>query len=75
LRGLGLDIDGISCRGQADKLIEVLHARRSLDLATPKQLKYLIHFKHPSPESATIKEATDFLGRYFRQKPQTAKTI
>lgn len=61
----GLDVDTVKCWGQADKLIDTIHARARMDLATPKQVKWLKRFGHPNPHTATFKEASSILTKRF----------
>lgn len=65
LERLGIGIDGLNMRGQASKLIEVIQQRRSANLASPKQVKYLREFGHPRPETCTRDAASAFLDNKF----------
>ncbi|MDP0498702.1 MAG: DEAD/DEAH box helicase [Verrucomicrobiota bacterium JB022] len=64
----GLDLESIKCKGHASKLIDLLIKRREMGLATPKQVKWLIQFKHPEPWSATFGDATEFLDQRFGKR-------
>lgn len=70
LRTMGLDVESIKTKGHASKLITLLRARSDLNLATPKQLKYLRQFGHPNPELCTMKEASAFLDEKFGKKKE-----
>lgn len=70
LRRMGLDVESIKTKGHASKLITLLRARSDLNLATPKQLKYLRQFGHPNPELCTMKEASAFLDEKFGKKKE-----
>ncbi len=70
LERIGFDASTVKSRGHAGQIMDMLHKRRELNLATPKQMKHLIRFKHPSPETATFEEATAFLDSRFK-KPKT----
>lgn len=61
----GFDTDGITCRGHASKILDLLFTRREHGLATPKQLSYLRQFGHPQPELASFQEAQSFLSERF----------
>lgn len=65
LSSAGFDPESIRDRGHASAIIDCLMTRRKLGLATPKQVKYLRALGHPSPETATFAEASEFLdGRW-----------
>ena len=68
----GFDADSIRDRGHASAIIDVLMTRRRLGLATPKQLRYLRQLGHPSPETATFAEATEFLNAQWGARPATS---
>lgn len=72
LEKAGIDIQGVAYRGHASKLIDILFTRRNLKLATPKQVKWLRKFQHPSPNTATFEEATAFLDQKFNKKSEAA---
>lgn len=63
----GLDCDTVSCFGHASKLIDTIFSRARMDLATPKQVKYLRKFGFPSPHTATFQQASDYLTRRFNK--------
>jgi type I site-specific restriction endonuclease len=70
LEAMGIDLESVKCKGHASKIINRLFERRKLKLATPKQVKWLVRFKHPSPHTATFVEAGVFLdGKFNRNKP------
>lgn len=64
-----LDAFGISCKtkGEATQLMNKLFERSRSKLATVKQLKWLITYKHPSPHTCTQKEAKDFLDERWKK--------
>lgn len=68
-----IDTDTIKCKGHASKILDVLFSRRKLNLATPKQVRKLRQLGHPSPETATFSEASEFLDRKFKQQPKEIK--
>ena len=66
LDNFGLDSEAIASKGMASQILDrVMTRRRKLNLASPKQLKWLIRFKHPSPHTATFTEAGLFLDMRF----------
>lgn len=74
LERAGFDREAFKCKGQAHEFIDRIVQRRQQGLATPKQLKWLIKFKHPSPQTATFEEAGAFLDMKFnvRKEPKAA---
>jgi superfamily II DNA or RNA helicase len=68
----GFDVEALKGKGHASQIIDRLFSRRSAGLATPKQLKWLIKFHHPSPQTATFGEATAFLDLKFGVKKEQA---
>lgn len=65
LERMGFGLERVTCKGHANKLLEILFARRDLGLATPKQVKWLVKLGHPDPYAATFAEAGEFLDRNF----------
>jgi superfamily II DNA or RNA helicase len=61
----GIDVESITCRGHASKIIDTIFNRRRLNLATPKQLKWLVKFKYPDAHTATFNDASAFLDKKF----------
>ncbi|MBC2595655.1 DEAD/DEAH box helicase [Ruficoccus amylovorans] len=61
----GFDTDSIVYRGHASKILDLLFTRRDMKLATPKQLAWLRKTGHPSPETATFDEASEWLSDCF----------
>jgi superfamily II DNA or RNA helicase len=55
-------------RGQASMVMDRLFDRSKKKLATVGQLKYLIQFRHPHPETATFEEASKFLDSKFAKR-------
>jgi len=73
LANAGFDGADIKCRGHASRLIDQIFKRRTMGLATPKQLKWLVKFKHISPNTATFADANSFLDTKFNKgKDQAA---
>lgn len=65
LENAGFDMSGISCMGHAAKIIDVLISRRNAGLATPKQMKFLKKFRHPSPDTCSFTDAKSYLDAAF----------
>jgi len=65
LERAGFDVAALKGKGHATQIIDRIFRRRAAGLATPKQLKWLIKFKHPSPQTATFEEASAFLDLKF----------
>ncbi len=63
----GFNLQDVTYRGQASKILSVLFDRQERNLATPKQVKLLKRFRHPYPHLATKAEAGHFLGKKFRR--------
>lgn len=61
LERAGFVVAELKGRGHATEILDRVFTRRTAGLATPKQLKWLIKYKHPSPQTATFGEATAFL--------------
>lgn len=72
---LGVNPDGVMNRGHAHVILKDLLKRTKRHLATFRQLRYLIKYHHPSPHTATVQEATEFLekiwGKGRRDKQMT----
>lgn len=66
-----LDRFGLRCqtKGEASLVIGRLFERSRDKLATVRQLMWLVRMKHPSPETATAKEAKAFLDEKWGKKP------
>lgn len=75
LARFGIDAESVKCRGHASALLDRLVSRSQLGLATAKQMMWLKKLGHPSPDTATFDEATDFLNSKFNKpKPTFAAT-
>lgn len=61
----GFDVDEITTRGQASKVLDLLFLRRQKGLATPKQLKLMKQHGHPAPAEATFDEASRWIDAKF----------
>lgn len=68
LAQIGIDVESVSCKGHASKILNTLFERRAMNLATPAQVKWLAHFKHPSPHTANFVEAGVFLDKWFGKR-------
>lgn len=62
----GFDPESIASREHASKILDRLAVRRQAGLATPKQVRMLRRFGHPTPDRATFSEASAFIDRHFR---------
>lgn len=64
-----LDRFGLKCatKGEASMVMNRLFARSKNKLATVKQLMWLVRYNHPSPETATFKEAKAFLDERWKK--------
>jgi superfamily II DNA or RNA helicase len=65
LEKFGVDKSTVQNKGHAKLLLDTIFARQRMNLATPKQVKYLLQFKHPNPHMATFEEAKLFLASKF----------
>lgn len=65
-----LDRFGLTCnsKGEASMVMNRLFTRSKDKLATVKQLSWLVRYNHPHPETATAKEAKDFLDARWAKK-------
>lgn len=72
---LGVNPDGVQNRGHAHVILKDLLKRTRKHLATFRQLRWLIKYRHPSPHTCTIDDATKFLdkrwGKGRRDKQMT----
>ena len=69
-----LGFEEVSSKGLATQIIDRVVQRREAGMATPKQLKWLIKFRHPNPRNATFAEASAFLDTKFNiRKPAVEK--
>ena len=69
IENAGFDMESVKGFGHASRIIDKLFHRRDAGLATPKQMKWLIKYRHPSPHTATFQEAHDFLDAKWNKKP------
>lgn len=79
LRNFGVDPKALQNRGHAHQILTHLFQRRAKKLATFRQMRCLIKYQHPSPQTATFEEATKFLDFVFAgasslRKPETSST-
>lgn len=68
LAGSGIDVEMVQNRGHASALLDLIFTRRKMKLATPKQVRILKKYKHPSPNLATFEEANAFISKAFGNK-------
>jgi superfamily II DNA or RNA helicase len=68
LRKLRINPESVKSRGLASKIIDVVIQRSKLGLATAKQVEFLRKNGHPSPETATFKEATAWVNERWHKK-------
>lgn len=68
LAQFGVDPDAVPCKGYASLLLDRIFSRRSLNLATPKQLHWLRKTGYPQPELATFAEASAWLNQQFNRR-------
>lgn len=57
----GFDVEAITGKGHASKIIDLLMTRRQMGLATPKQMRLLQRFDHPAPATCTFADASAFI--------------
>ncbi len=69
----GFDPETIVSREQASKILDRLAVRRQAGLATPKQVRLLKRFGHPTPDRATFTEASAFIDQHFRRSMAPVK--
>lgn len=72
LEKAGFSATGIKCFGHASAILDRLAVRRMEGLATPKQVRMLARFQHPSPETASFEEASAWLNREFGARRNAA---
>jgi superfamily II DNA or RNA helicase len=70
LERAGFEAESLKGKGHASRIIDRIFERRVAGLATPKQLKWLVKFRHPSPQMATFEEASAFLDLKFGVKKE-----
>lgn len=63
-----IDPDTVSNTGMASKIIDSIVLRQRMSLASPRQLKYLRQFRHPTPDTVSMADASEFLGKHFNDK-------
>jgi len=68
LEKFGFDIEGVTCKGHASKIIDLLMQRKDAGLASPKQVRLLRRLRHPNPDKATMAEAGRFLDQRIKRK-------
>lgn len=71
LAKFGVDVNTVTCKGQAAALLTKFFLRRDLGLASAKQVLWLRRLGHPNPELATYVEAKQFLDEKWN-KPEVA---
>ncbi len=75
IQKFGIDPETVQNKGKASAVIDILLNRQAAGLATPRQVKFLKRFRHPSPDKATFTEATAFLDVTFAKKSKRRKPI
>jgi superfamily II DNA or RNA helicase len=68
LTKFGIAPDTISSKGHASKLMTAMFDRSKMRMATAKQVYWLTRYKHPSPHTASEKEASAFLDQRFSKR-------
>lgn len=58
-----IDPGSVKNKGHATKIIDLIITRQKLNLSTPKQIRLMRQFGHPSPETVTLEKATAFIGQ------------
>lgn len=61
LVGAGIAVETIKSRGHASAVIEVIQSRRTLGLATAKQVKFCKRLGHASAHTLTKEQASEFI--------------
>jgi superfamily II DNA or RNA helicase len=61
IKGAGIDPTSIRSRGHASAVIDLIQSRRTLGLASAKQVRFLRRLGHAAPESATKEDAGRFI--------------
>lgn len=67
LAKFGIDGESVQCVGHASKLLDLVINRSRQGLCTPRQMRMLHRFRHPSPETCTFAQATAFLNQRLRR--------
>jgi superfamily II DNA or RNA helicase len=62
--------DDFPTKGHASRMLDVLFARRSLGLATPKQIRLLKRFHVSDPHTVTFQAASDYITKALQPKPK-----
>lgn len=68
LQQFGINIDAVQNRGHASKLLDKLLGRQRQNLATFRQLRWLVKYEYPNAELATFAEAKAFLDRRWGKR-------
>ncbi len=68
LTKFGINPKSVTCKGHANALLGTAFSRSKMGLASPKQVDWLRKLGHPSPETATRKEASDFMEMKWGRK-------
>lgn len=63
LEKAGFWSESITCKGHASAILDKLSLRRSMGLATPKQVALMARLGHPNPELETFQGAKEYLDR------------
>lgn len=68
LQQLGVDAGQVRSKGHASALLDTLFSRRTLRLATPKQVAWLRKTNHPSPHTVSFADAQRWLSERFNRR-------
>ena len=64
---MGFDAQSIRDKGHASALLDAVYSRSKLNLATPKQVRFLRRFGVPKPETISFKQASEIIGRMIKK--------
>jgi len=75
LQTYGVNVDAVQNKGHASKILGKLIGRQRQDLATFKQLRWLVKYNYPEAEKATFKEAKAFLDRRWGNRDRQLNLV
>lgn len=61
LGGMGIDVGLVANRGHASCILNVIFDRRKMNMASPKQVRYLAKMGHKSPNLVSFDEAKEII--------------
>jgi hypothetical protein len=64
---MGFDAQSIRDKGHASALLDAVYSRSKLNLATPKQVRFLRRFGVQKPETISFKQASEIIGRMIKK--------